>query len=173
MDTTSLLMWLTSLSLHSLPQDFFGNNFVKIKAAWFGPWAKNLIRLAMFNNAISEIEDGVFDNMDSLEMAYFHCTNLTSLPPAMVQQLLEKPSFAHLTINDNECSNSEPFTWQSDNPPPYPVYASAIASAGVESVETAPWEVDCTNVKWNNQAKCEDRSEGACTWVDDACVPVP
>ena len=120
----------------------------------------------MFNNAIELIEDGVFDNMDSLEMAYFHCTDSDTLSESNLAALRAKPSFAHLTINSDECPG-EPCPWQSCNPPPYP---AAVPPAEDEPVEAATTEtVDCD--KWGNQGKCVARSDGACEWVDEACVP--
>ena len=154
--------------------DFFSNNFVRVKAEWFGPWAKNILRLAFWNNAIEEIDAGVFDYMDSLEFAYFHCTALTTLPAGMAEQLLNKPNFVHLTINDDTCT-SEPCPWQTCNQPPYPENPVPAAAPGDDEpvVEAAATEtVDCD--KWGNQGKCEARSGGACMWVDgEGCVPTP
>ena len=85
--------------LHSLRFfDFFLNDFTTIKKDLFGPWAKNLIRITFWVNSITTIEEGAFDNLESLEMAYFHGNPLDDDAKAELYTLYDKENFVQLTI---------------------------------------------------------------------------
>jgi Leucine-rich repeat (LRR) protein len=53
--------------------DFFGNSISTIPEGFFGSWAKNIIRLALWNNPITSVHSNAgLENLKSIEMAYFH-----------------------------------------------------------------------------------------------------
>ena len=82
---------------------FLAPNFTKLKARWFNvdkksesKMGKNLIRIAMWNNpSLTEVEEELFTNLKSLEMAYFHGTEIEELDPDF---FMNKKNFAHLTL---------------------------------------------------------------------------
>jgi len=72
--------------------DFFGNKFTKFEKKWFdGGWGANILRLAFWGNQITEIEEGAFDSLTSLEVAAFHLNpgliNVTELLDLDIVQL--------------------------------------------------------------------------------------
>ena len=72
-DCVSLLEW-----------DFFGNNITELREGLFGNWAKNILRVALFNNPIKFIhENAGLENLTSIEMAFFHMTDGDEPYPSM------------------------------------------------------------------------------------------
>ncbi len=85
--------------LHSLQFfDFFLNDFTIIRKGLFGPWSKNLLRIAFWLNSITTIEEGAFDYLESLEQAYFHGNDLNDDAKEELYALNEKENFVQLTI---------------------------------------------------------------------------
>mmetsp|Transcript_1545 Transcript_1545/g.2839 ORF Transcript_1545/g.2839 Transcript_1545/m.2839 type:complete len:483 (-) Transcript_1545:1061-2509(-) len=80
--------------------DFIDGNpgLTTIKKRWFeGRMGRSLIRLAMWGSpSLAVIEEGVFDNLQSLEMVNLHGTKITSIDD--MSQLLSKPNFKILTL---------------------------------------------------------------------------
>ena len=57
--------------------DFFGNNIATVKKSLFeSGWGENLLCVALCNNQITEVEDGIFDTLTSLEQVYMHGNQL-------------------------------------------------------------------------------------------------
>ena len=81
----TLLTFVTNANIASFPQgcfddlvslkffDFFRCNISTIPEGFFGPWAKNIIRIAFWNNPIASVHPKAgLENLHSIEQAYFH-----------------------------------------------------------------------------------------------------
>jgi len=90
-----------------------GRGLKTAKARWFqGGMGKNLLRLAMWGNPdLDKIEDGVFDNLDSIEMVYFHDTKLTRIDD--LSQLENKLYLEIITVGNT----NPPKKNKNSNPP--------------------------------------------------------
>ena len=79
--------------------DFFGNKLTKVPASWFGDWSSNVLRLAMWDNKITEIEAGALGPLDSLEQAYFHINSLSDEEKIkLAEQVKDKENLVQLTV---------------------------------------------------------------------------
>jgi hypothetical protein len=52
--------------------DFFGTEIKALPDNFFGPWASKILRLAFWNTPIQTLGTAGLENLESIEMAYFH-----------------------------------------------------------------------------------------------------
>ena len=97
---------LESLQFFDLFADPAGTNEIAhFKKEWFNynggasKMGANLIRIAMWGNPVTTVDHEAFENLHSLEVAYFHNTPVEFLPYSL---FAGKPYFTHLTLSEME-----------------------------------------------------------------------
>jgi Leucine-rich repeat (LRR) protein len=80
--------------------DWFGNQLTKVEKRWFeGGWGKNILRVALEQNQIEEIEAGSFDTLASLELLFLNRN--PSLLTIDTSLLVNNKKLVHFTLQGN------------------------------------------------------------------------